>query len=158
MNSHNDFANPTSAYAEFGNDKEVEDNLKFYLQSFKLPDVSSSPIIYKKNGEELRVPGSSRVQDEIPLSFILDEELFVYTYLYEKMEKTRKAGISNDTFKLYVLDSMGNPILQFNFFDVFLTNISAPNYDVKTNETEMFIDAMLQFSKFDYTRLKEIKK
>lgn len=155
MNGHHDFANSTSAYAEFG---EQDSQLKYYLQSFKLPDVSSSPIIYRRRGEELRVPGDSRIQDEIPITFICDEELKVYTDLYDKFESARKDGLSDEIFKIFVTDSMSNPILQFNFYHVFITSVIAPTYDTKTNETELFVDIILQFSGFDFTRLKEIKQ
>lgn len=151
---HLDFSNSTNAYAEFGEDSS---GLKYYLQSFKLPDITMSPIIQKRRGEELRIPGDSRVQDEIPLTFICDEQTIVFTSLYEKAEELRKKGISDEIFKIFITDTKYNPIVRYTFYGIFFTSIMGPSYDTKVSDTELFIDSVLHYTKFDYTILKDYK-
>lgn len=150
MENYLNYTNESLFYAHFSH---TDDRLKYFLQTVKLPSVVVGIRETYKQGIRIPIPGDSRDNGEMPVTFILDENYYVYTDLLEYQEKYRAESNSDDFIEVYIQNTQNQNILKFVFYDFWISDIEGPEVVTTGNDSSVIISATLQYLSFTWERL-----
>ena len=149
MANHLNFANETTFFAQFS----TIPDLKFYLQTVKLPSVTTGITLVRKNGVDYRLPGDSKDNGTVPLSFIVDEDYETYLILLEKQEEYRSGNYTDEILEVYIQNTQHINVMKLVFEDIFFEDVDGPALSTIGNETNIVVDATLVYRSFRWERL-----
>jgi len=147
------FFDPNSFYVQFILDNGREDNLKYNIKSTELPDINFGMTTINKGGRVVYIQGTTRDEGSITLELLLDEELYVYTDVLELGKEYLSKNFTIDQMQVFIFSNQNQPILRFDFQDIFFSNISAPRLGIDDKDTEQYVTVTVNFKKFEYKRL-----
>ena len=146
------------------------------VQQANIPEVAVNPAWQPTQGANAPVPGNKFQYGPFNIKFILDENMWAWTSIYDWL-----AGIgfpaSSDQYKnlplqqkliqmaqitkepqysdaiLTYYSNLNNPILQFHFTEMFPVSLSDIQFDVTQPATQtMYANASFRFTDYNYKR------
>lgn len=151
MANHQNFANGLNFFAQFSYKDEI---LKYYLQNVKLPDVQAGVTPIYKNGVLIHLPGNSNDSGNIPLTFIVDEDFYVYTNLIEMQKLYTSTTETLDILEVFIQDNQNVNIIKFVFEGIHFSSVQGPNMQTTGNETEVYCDVIMEFTNWYFQRMR----
>ena len=129
-----------------------EDSLNYNIIDYSTPSSILGSIELRANGEISTTPGDIETEQNVQLRFIVDEDLLVWFSLRELQLKSSKEK-SKDIFSLKVLNNKHKIIATFNYEGCFITNIGPLIYSTVNEETTIYIDVTLNYTKLNPNKL-----
>lgn len=145
-------------------------NVAYYLQSLSVPGVSNTPAETSTGFGGTQYFHGDRLQfSELPLTFIVDDELNNYKELYDWLRSLTRAEsyadyYTNDAIpdnkasynaKLYILDDNKEIRRELTFINMFPVNLSEVELDYSDIDPEPIV--CTGTFRYDYFRLEDNK-
>lgn len=134
-------------------------NVQFFTQAVNIPSLSISAIEQQTPFRPIMIPGRTLSYGELPISFIIDEEMEnyieVFNWLnslaptedfsgYDDLYNSNDGGHMTD-ISIVVMNSHKNPNIEFIFKDCFPTNLSDISLDT-TQQDVVYPQATVNFT------------
>jgi hypothetical protein len=138
-------------------------HVQFFTQSVTIPSLSLAPIDKPSPFKPIPVPGDRVSYSELPLSFIIDEQMsnfievfnwikglgFPETFDQYRNLKNSEAGLLTD-ISIVIMNSHKNPNIEIQFKDCFPTGLSDVVLD--TTQTDIiYPQATVSFAFLNYS-------
>ena len=136
-------------------------NIEYYIQSATIPSISLNPTEVATPFSKLYLSADHLEFSEFSLTFRVDEDMANYREIYNWMigiafpdnftehanlvnrQQGDISGIYSDA-TLTILNSTSNPNVTIQFEDIFPTNISEINFDVRNTDV-VYAEATVSF-------------
>lgn len=136
-------------------------NIEYYIQSATIPSISLNPAEVATPFSKLYLSADHLEFSEFSLTFRVDEDMANYREIYNWMigiafpdnftehanlvnrQQGDISGIYSDA-TLTILNSTSNPNVTIQFEDIFPTNISEINFDVRNTDV-VYAEATVSF-------------
>ena len=147
--------------------------VSFFANSASLPQISLGGAEQSNYLKQLMHPGDRLEYGELPIQFLIDEEMINYSLLHnwmtglgfpESMEQfldwttddrgQRDKELQYSDANLSILDSNYNRIAQIKFWDIFPTSLSSLDFTATDNDVNYFTAT----ATFQYTYMQILDK
>ena len=133
-------------------------NTEYFVTSFSIPDISSTPIETRFRGVISYESGEPRQFGDLSIRFAIDEDMKNYTEIYNWLESnSNKDATSGQMEKhdmiLSVLSSHNTVTKQFQFKNAFPTTIAGVEFNTQNTDIE-YLQADVTFRYTEYSIIK----
>lgn len=134
--------------------------LELYATDVNIPGVTLDAIEKPYQDVRIKLPDNKYTWDDLNISFILDEDLYVYELIRKWNEKVRNTEMWQDglyDINIIPLDSNKNINYKFSLEGAFPTMIGGWQYTTgSTSTTFLTFDVSFAFQHFGFKREKEL--
>jgi hypothetical protein len=131
--------------------KDKEDTaLTTYVQEFETPSFSKGYSTKRKGGENVFLKGQMRDKTPVTISFIVDDDWWVYTDLLDIFNGDKEL----EQINLFLMDGQDRAVVGITYHEPSISNISPIQITTKEEgAVEVFVQVEIIFTKFTYKRI-----